>query len=148
MWRSLETADFFAALDEREAEVFARNEDEDGAPIRKQIAAAVAHARGCIRSGRKCRMPADESLLPDMLVAPTMDFAVFELLTRLRRNVNDSRTKAWERANALFDKIAEGRIVPEDYGEDVTTVSPDATPARASFRAKRRALGRHMEDGL
>ena len=40
MWRSLETADFFAALDEREAEVFARNEAEDGEPIRKQIAAS------------------------------------------------------------------------------------------------------------
>ena len=147
-WRRPTEDDFLATLEEREADVFARNLEADRAPLRQQMALAVSHARGCVRSGRKCRMPADEGLLPDMLVGPAMDYAAFNLLSRLRRDVNASRTKKYERACALFDKVAAGSIVPEDFGEDPTTVEPASALARPSIRPKRRLLGRRQEDGL
>ena len=108
----------------------------------------MAHARGCVRSGRKCRMPSDEGLLPDMLVAPAMDYAAFNLLKRLRRAVNESRTKSYDRACSLFEKVAQGVIVPEDYGEDPADVAPAASLARPSIRPKRRLLGRRGEEGI
>lgn len=148
MWRRPTEEDFLATLEEREAELFARDENDDRAPMAQQMALAVSHARGCVRSGRKCRMPADETLLPDMLVGPAMDYAAFNLLSRLRRDVNASRTKKYDRACALFDKVAAGAIVPEDYGEDPTTVAPAAALATASVRPKRRLLGRRQEEGL
>ena len=147
-WRRPTEEDFLATLEEREADVFARNLEADRAPIGQQMALAVSHVRGCVRSGRKCRMPADESLLPDMLVGPAMDYAAFNLLSRLRRDVNASRTKKYDRACALFDKVASGAIVPEDFGEDPSTVAPAAALATASVRPKRRLLGRRQEDGL
>ena len=147
-WKKPTLEDFFATLDAEEAALFARNEQDDQAPIDQQIAMTVSHVRGFIRSGRKCRMPSDESLLPDMLITPAMDFAAFNLLKRLRRNVNESRTKAYDRACSLFEKIGTGTIVPEDYGEDPASVEPESTLARPSVAAKHRLLGRRQEEGI
>lgn len=148
MWKAPDIDDFYATLEESEADLFARTDGSAIDTIQRQIALAVSHARGFIRSGRKCRMAADESLLPEMLVAPAMDFAAFNLLKRLRRDVNDSRTKAYERACSLFEKIGAGAIVPEDYGEDPADVQPAASIAHPSITPKHRLLGRHQEDGL
>ena len=147
-WRKPTEDDFFATLEEDEANLFARNPSTDLAPVTRQIGLAVAHARGCVRSGRKCRMPSDEGLLPDMLVAPAMDYAAFNLLKRLRRNPNDARTKAYERACSLFEKVASGAIVPEDYGEDPADVQPAPSLPQPSVRPKRRLLGRNREEGI
>ena len=147
-WKQPTQDDFFATLDAEEAALFARNENDDRTPIDLQIAMTVSHVRGFIRSGRKCRMPSDESLLPDMLITPAMDFAAFNLLKRLRRNVNESRTKAYDRACSLFEKIGQGAIVPEDYGEDPAQVEPETSLARPSIAAKRRLLGRQNEEGI
>ena len=147
-WSKPTEDDFFATLEEDEANLFARNPSTDLAPVTLQIGLAVAHARGCVRSGRKCRMPSDEGLLPDMLVAPAMDYAAFNLLKRLRRAVNESRTKSYDRACSLFEKVAQGVIVPEDYGEDPADVAPAASLARPSIRPKRRLLGRRGEEGI
>ncbi|MBR0197942.1 MAG: hypothetical protein IJQ34_07395 [Kiritimatiellae bacterium] len=148
MWRKPTIDDFYATLESDEAALFARNENEDLAPLERQMAMAVSHARGFVRSGRKCRMSADEALLPDMLITPAMDYAAFNILKRLRRNVNDSRTKAYERACSLFEKIGQGLIVPEDYGEDPSEVEPASSLAKASIMPKPRALGRCQEDGI
>ncbi len=147
-WKQPTLDDFFATLDEEEAALFARNENDDHAPIDRQIEMTVSHVRGFIRSGRKCRMPSDESLLPDMLITPAMDYAAFNLLKRLRRNVNESRTKAYDRACSLFEKIGTGSIVPEDFGEDPAQVEPESSLARPSVAAKHRLLGRRHEEGI
>ena len=147
-WKKPTLDDFFATLDAEEAALFARNEQDDHAPIDRQIDMTVSHVRGFIRSGRKCHMPSDESLLPDMLITPAMDYAAFNLLKRLRRNVNESRTKAYDRACSLFEKIGTGSIVPEDFGEDPAQVEPESSLARPSVAAKRRLLGRQNEEGI
>ena len=148
MWRAPTEDDFFATLDENEADSFARNLDADRAPIRQHIALAVSHVRGCVRSGRKCRMPSDEGLLPDMLIAPAMDYAAFNLLKRQGLIVNESRTESYRRACSLFEKTASGAIAPEDYGESPADVEPASALARPSISPKRRLLGRRQEDGI
>lgn len=148
MWRKPDIEDFYATLEQSEADLFSRSDGSALDTIQRQIDLAVSHARGFIRSGRKCAMSADESLLPEMLVAPAMDFAVFNLLKRLRRDVNASRTKAYDRACALFEKIGAGAIVPEDYGEAPDKLEKAASLAHPAITAKIRLLGRHMEEGI
>lgn len=148
MWRKVTREDFTATLSEKEIRVFGQNENYDETTIDKQIANTVSAVRGFVRSGRKCRMPDDETLLPDMLVAPAMDFAAFNLLKRFNRNPNEARTKAYERAQALFEKVAAGAIVPEDYGESPSDVVPETSLARPSFKRKHRLLGRRNESGI
>ena len=53
-----------------------------------------------------------------------------------------------DRACSLFEKVAQGVIVPEDYGEDPADVAPAASLARPSIRPKRRLLGRRGEEGI
>ena len=134
MWREVSDADLKAALSEQEARAFSRTDGFDDAAARDCVANAVAHARGFIRSGRRCRMAPDARLLPEMLVAPTMDFACFNLLKRFNRPVNESRTKAYERACALFEKVGTGLLVPEDWGEaaDAAAASAPAAPSHTA----------------
>lgn len=149
MWREATTDDLHAALSEDEASIFAASKDYFGdTHVEKEISNAVATVRGYIRSGRKCRMSGDETLLPDFLIVPTMDFAAFNLLKRQNIRVNESRTLAYNRANQLFDKLASGDIAPEDYGEDVSAIEPASSLAKASIKAKPRMLGRRAEEGI
>lgn len=148
MWRKVEIKDLYATLSEKEVHVFGQSEAFDESVIVQQLENTVSAVRGYIRSGRKCRMPDDETLLPDMLISPAMDYAAFNLLKRFNRNPNEARTKSYDHAQALFEKVATGTIAPEDYGEAPGDVVPATTLARPSFRRKKRLLGRQRESGI
>lgn len=148
MWRKVKKEDLYATLSEKEVRVFGQNEAADESVIEQQLENTVSAVRGYIRSGRKCRMPNDETLLPDMLIAPAMDFAAFNLLKRFNRNPNEARTKSYEHAQSLFEKVATGAISPEDYGEEPEEVIPATTLARPSYRRRHRLLGRQHESGI
>lgn len=148
MWRKISRDDFTATLSEKEIRVFGQNENYDEQTIDQQLANTVSAVRGFIRSGRKCRMPDDETLLPDMLISPAMDWAAFNLLKRYNRNPNEARTKAYERAQALFEKVAAGQIVPEDFGEIPSDVVPDKLTQVPKIRRRDRVLGRRQEEGI
>ena len=62
--------------------------------------------------------------------------------------MNESRTKSYDRACSLFEKVAQGVIVPEDYGEDPADVQPASSLPQPSVRPKRRLLGRNREEGI
>lgn len=125
-WREVTGRDLRAALSDGETRAFSASDGFSEAALDETVANAVAHVRGFVRSGRRCRMAPDARLLPDMLAAPTLDFAAFNLLKRFNRPVNESRTKAYERACALFEKVGTGLLTPEDWGE-----APDAVAAAA-----------------
>ena len=148
MWREATLADFQAALSDQEARAFARTDGFDDTVIADTIANTTAHVRGAIRSGRKCRMPNDAKLIPDMFIIPAMDFAAFNLLKRFNRTVNESRSRAYDRAASLFEKTAAGQIVPEDYGEEPQSVDVASSLAKPSILRKHRLLGRHQENGI
>lgn len=148
MWRQVTREDFTATLSEKEIRVFGQNENYDESTVDKQIANTVSAVRGFVRSGRKCLMPDDPALLPEMLVAPAMDLAAFNLIKRFNRVPNDARTKAYERAQALFEKVAAGTIVPEDYGEKPGDVVPDKLTPIPKIRRRDRVLGRVQEEGI
>ena len=147
-WRKVTRDDLAATLSEREIRVFGQNDSFDEAAVDRQLANAVSAVRGYIRSGRKCRMPDDGELVPDFLVTPATDLAAYNLLKRFNRNPNEARTKAYERALALFEKVAAGAVVPEDYGESPSEVEVASSLAKPAFARKRRLLGRAAESGI
>ena len=147
MWKQPTIEDLKASLSDIETQVFGQ-EHFDEQPLLDQLANSVAHVRGFVRSGRKCRMPDDQTLLPDFLIAPAIDYAAFNLLKRLRLVVNESRTKAYERACSLFEKVGSGQIVPEDYGETPSEVKPDTATPVPVIRKRKRVLGRREEEGI
>lgn len=114
-WRKITRADFAATLSEAEIRAFGQSDDYTENTIEQLVENTVSTVRGFILSGRRCRVSPDLSTLPDMLVSPAMDYAAYNLLKRYNRNPNEARTRAYERANALFDKIAAGDVVPEDF---------------------------------
>lgn len=147
MWAKPTLENLRANLSEIETQAFGQ-EDLDDAPLLQQLKDTVSSVRGFVRSGRKCRMPSDEELIPDFLISPAMDIAVFNLLKRHRVPANESRTKAYDRACALLEKVGVGQIVPEDYGENAAEVSPDNQTPLPAFRRRKRVLGRSQEEGL
>lgn len=147
MWRKATIEDLKASLSDIETQVFG-HEDFDEQPLNDQLANTISHVRGFVRSGRKCRMPDDPSLLPDFLIAPAIDFAAFNVLKRLRLVVNESRTKAYDRACLLFEKVGSGQIVPEDYGETPSEIHPDTATPVPVIRRRKRVLGRQEEAGI
>lgn len=147
-WREITKEDLTATLNEKEVERFGSDFSLDDAPLTQQLKNITATVRGYIRSGRKCRMSPNEAEVPEFLISPAMDYAAFNILKRLRLPVNESRSRAYDRAANLFEKVASGDIVPEDYDENVSDVEPAAQLARPAFTKRSRRLGRHLEEGI
>lgn len=147
-WRKITQADFEAALSRKEIELFARssNPDEDS-PVDRQLAITTDAVRGFVRSGRKCRICPEEGTLPDMLIAPALDIAVFNLLKRFSPAISEPRTAAYNRANSLMERIATGEIAPEDFG-DAPEPETFTTLARPAFTRKTLTLARRRQEGI
>lgn len=134
MWRKLTEDDLVATLSRAEVDAF-KNDFEIEA-VEKLLIDVTAEVRGFIDSGRKCRMDPDEATLPAMLKSAAMDYMAFKLLKRLDIVPNEARTKAYDRACDLFEKVARGEIVPPDYGTPATddtkqvATSPTFSPAQ------------------
>ena len=78
--------------------------------------------------------------IPEGLVSPAMDYAAADLLKRIDRPLNDDRRKARERAETLFEKIAQGAYKPESYTADGTlddATRPATSPSFAQPRPER-----------
>ena len=114
MWRKVHEADLTATLAMNEIDAFRTSADFEHDPVESQIRQVCGYVRGCIRTGgAKVRMAREEDWLPESLISPAMDYLRFQLLTRKNVNVNESRTKAYEAALALFDQLRRGEFVPE-----------------------------------
>ncbi len=143
-WRIVTRDDFKASLSEQEIRVFGQNEDADDTTIEQLIANTVASVRGYIRAGRRARLSPTAVCLPDMLIGPAMDVAVYNLLKRFNRVPNEARRAGYDNALALFKEIAAGKITPEDYDEQAGSqelLGPVFSP-------RGRLLGRQNEAGL
>lgn len=142
-WRKVTESDLVASLAQNEVEAYRTSGDFEHDPVEQQIAAAVAYVRGCVRTGGKARLSKDETLLPESLVIPTMDYLRYNVLTRKGAVVNESRTNAYEKACSLFDEIRRGDYIPEsgDEGEEDAATNDRATaPATGSPNPEKRLL--------
>ena len=117
MWRKVQEADLTASLSLKEVDAFRKSAEFENDPVEQQIRGTCAYVRGCIRTGgSKVRMARSEDWLPESLIAPAMDYLRFKVLTRMNVVVNESRTKAYEEANTLFNELKRGEYAPEPDG--------------------------------
>ena len=144
-WKKLTEENVIANLTRRELDLH-RNEFEVDV-VREILVETVDLVRGSIESGRKCRLSPEAGTIPAMLVSPSIDYAIFSLLKRINVVPNEARTKAYDKATSLFDRIAAGQITPPD-GVETTPEPPVRDPARPAITRKKRLLGRHQENGI
>lgn len=124
MWRKVHEADLIASLSMQEIEAFRRSADFEHDPVESQIRQTCSYVRGVIRSApARVRMASEEDWLPESLISPAMAKLRFDILTRMGLVVNESRTKAYENAEELFDKVRRGEFVPESDGVDNDAVA-------------------------
>ncbi len=119
-WRKPDADDLVATLSQKEVDAFRKSADFAFDPVERLLSRTVAMVRGYIRSGGKCRLSPDESLIPESTISKAMDYAAFDVLKRLSILPNEARTKARESAEDYFRRIGDGGLVPESHGADET----------------------------
>ena len=140
-WREPTIRDLTAKLSQVELDSFRKYPDyktatDPGKDILELVAETV---RGFCRSNKQVKMCPQAGTIPEGLMTFAMDFAVYDVLKRINVNVNDARKAAWEKANEVFQMVAEGKYIPESYedGQEDDTSSNKAMPGFCAPRRKR-----------
>ena len=123
MWRKVHEADLISALPLKEIDAFRKSAEFGHDPVDQLLAGVVAKVRGYIRASRTVPLDPDESTIPEALVSDAMDYLRYEILTRMNVVVNESRTKAYERAVETFKEVATGSFKVEPGVEPVPSGS-------------------------
>ena len=131
-WRKVSESDLIASLSQKEVDAFRKSAEFENDPVERLLAGVVAKVRGYIRASRTVPLDPDESTIPEALVTDAMDYLRYEILTRMNVVVNESRTKAYERAVETFKEVANGTFKVEPGVEPV----PSGTVAAPSISVK------------
>ncbi len=131
-WRKPETRDLTAKLNQRELTAFKQHPDfasmaDPAADLLEQTAEMV---RGYCRTNKQVKMSPVLGTIPEGLLSPAMDIAVFDVLKRINVNPNEARKAAWEKALDLLEKVGRGEFIPESWAEKETG-EEDASSNRA-----------------
>lgn len=131
-WRKPELRDLAAKLNQRELDSFRQHPDfktmaDPAADILEQTAEFV---RGFCRTNKQVNMSPEAGTIPEGLISPAMDYAVYDVLKRINVTPNEARKAAWEKAIDLFEKVASGGYIPESWSEDAE--EGDASSNRAT----------------
>lgn len=131
-WRRLTEDDLVAFLSQKEVDTFRKSADFSPDAIAAILLATGNFVRGFVRaSGVRCSE--EDGSIPDSLVSPALDYAVFDVLKRFRISVGEDRRKAREQAIELFNRVADRKMQVEPADESVdgeSAVAPAFAPPR------------------
>lgn len=139
-WRKLTEDDLVASLSRKEVEAYRASAGLGDDPVEAQLAAVAAFVRGCVRSGGRTPLAPDAGAVPESLVPATVDYLRWQVLTRQNLPVNESRTKAYEAALALFERVRAGEFVPEPDAEEAAPRAAALAPATGRANPEKRLL--------
>lgn len=131
-WRKVTESDLISSLSQEEVNAFRRSAEFEHDPVEQLLGGIVAKVRGYIRASRTVALDPDEATIPESLVSDAMDYVRYEMLTRMDIVVNESRTKAYERAVETFKAVANGDFKVEPGVEPV----PSGSVAAPSISVK------------
>lgn len=131
-WRKITEADLTAALSQLEIAGFRKSSDFEHDPVEELLASVTAKVRGYIRASRTVALNPDEATIPEALVSDAIAIVRYEVLTRQNLVVNESRTKAYDDANATLKEVAGGKFTVEPG----VTPTPDNAIAAPSISVK------------
>lgn len=147
MWREPTTDDLRDAMLEAELSSLSRVSVANGKdPVAKAIDNAVGRFRSALRSGARVSMGPDRTL-PHDLIPQAMHVAAFLFIGgRVGAKVSAERTKLYDDAVKLAERIESGVVKYTDPDEMETAVK--AVSPRPISRPKRMTLSRRQQEGI
>lgn len=131
-WTTLTVDDLLSSMTSREREDFAKTSATLGVPDRATplLTDLVAEIRGYIATWAPNSLSADATLIPPSFKAKALSIARWRLLITVPGyNPGDARKLDFEKADAFFAKVAEGKIRPEPADDAVPTNVASEKPA-------------------
>lgn len=119
-WKVPTIADLTAKFSRKEADAYSASADFGGEPVARILEMTADLFRDAIRTNGRVRLSPAPHSIPAGCMSIAMDFALYDALTRLDRQVNEDRRRKRRFAEEYLDRIAKGDVTPESYGDDDT----------------------------
>ena len=145
-WRKPTEDDIVATLSREELEAFKTDAGFTSDPVELLCRRAAALVRDYLRTNGNVRMSPNEGEIPESCISPAMDYLAFDVLKRFGVSITQERKDARAAALAYFEKIAEGRLIPESYG--ATEDASMGGPAVEIVTSSRHRMDAHSLEGL
>ena len=141
-WRRPEKRDLVAKLNQKELASFMQHPEyaTSADPADDILSQTAEFVRGACRTNRQVRLSPEEKSIPESLISPAMDLAMFDVLKRINVIPNEARKSAWEKAHDLFEKVANGSFIPESWVEDGEAEPVRNNMARPTFLPRMRSF--------
>lgn len=106
--------------------------------------------RGYVQTHAPGAVSATPGTIPPEFVDRAVDYIRFKLLISIAGyEPGTARTKAYDKADAYFQKVAEGKILPEKADDAVAPVIAEARQAAVPrINARKRRFGRDQQNGI
>ena len=135
-WRKPTEDDLFATLSRSEVDAFREDGPFASDPVEQVLARTVELVRGKCATSAAVRLCPDAGTIPCSLMAAAMDFAAYDVLTRLNLQVNEDRRRKREWAQEQFDAVASGRLAVESW-DDMSYGAKAIAPEHATVTPPR-----------
>jgi hypothetical protein len=151
-WVALTTEDVTSAMTAVEAARFGGASTGSGPADRAEtiLADLVQEIRGYIATWAQNTLSLDTTLIPPAFKAKALSIARWRLLIAVPGMPTDDARKAdFEKADAFFLKVAEGKIRPQPAPDAVANPVPQERPqATPRISARKRRFSRDQQDGI
>ena len=145
-WRKATEDDLKRSISETEVEAYREAANDSGDDrIGELLTRTTRLVRGYLRANRRIKLPQDELLLPDTLIAPAMDYAAFDVVAVVPvDNMEDRRSRRRD-AIRVFEQVAGDQF----YVESAEPADESASGAGCTVvRQSRRRVTPESLEGL
>lgn len=119
-WNRPTLEDLASKLSVKEGTAFSASADYQGEPVRHILDMTADVFRDALRTNGRVRLSPEAHSIPGGCMSYAMDYALYDVLTRLDKVVNEDRRKKREAAERYLERVAKGELTPESYGEEDT----------------------------
>ena len=119
-WTSPTLEDLTSKFSVKETTAFSASSEYQGDPVRHILDMTADVFRDALRTNGRVRLSPLEHSIPGGCMSYAMDYALYDVLTRLDKVVNEDRRKKREAAERYLERVAKGDLTPESYGEEDT----------------------------
>lgn len=119
-WTSPTIEDLTSKFSVKETAAFSSSSEYQGEPVKRILEMTADVFRDALRTNGRVRLSPVAHSIPGGCMSYAMDYALYDVLTRLDKVVNEDRRKKREAAERYLERVAKGDLTPESYGEEDT----------------------------
>lgn len=119
-WTSPTLEDLTSKFSVKETAAFSASSEYQGEPVKRILEMTADVFRDALRTNGRVRLSPAAHSIPGGCMSYAMDYALYDVLTRLDKVVNEDRRKKREAAERYLERVAKGELTPESYGEEDT----------------------------